>query len=193
MICPSCDTLNRDDAKFCKKCGHPFHTADAKTPEVSAVSQVAVASEESLNGADDPSLAPTQIISPQQMLAFHANRWQRDMELDQSGPLEQTSVQQSAGESTPEDEGNIPTLISTQIPNASSVTEPSAQDASTSINASTTPPTTPVASEPASPPPSAMSNEEPIPPPPQPMTAGASPATPAMQNTGPQVQEKQPA
>lgn len=193
MICPSCDTLNRDDAKFCKKCGHPFHTADAKTPEASAVSQVAVATEESLNGADDPSLAPTQIISPQQMLAFHANRWQRDMELDQSGPLEQTSVQQSAGESTPEDEGNIPTLISTQIPNASSVTEPSAQDASTSINASTTPPTTPVTSEPASPPPSAMSNEEPIPPQPQPMTAGASPATPGMQNTGPQVQEKQPA
>src|SRR6266700_7523103 len=127
------------------------------------------------------------------LLSFHANRWQRDMELDQSGPLEQTSVQKSAGESTPEDEGNIPTLISTQIPNASSVTEPSAQDASTSINASTTPPTTPVTSEPASPPPSAMSNEEPIPPQPQPMTAGASPATPGMQNTGPQVQEKQPA
>ena len=36
MICPSCDTLNREDAKFCKKCGHPFRTADAKEPEAAA-------------------------------------------------------------------------------------------------------------------------------------------------------------
>jgi len=101
MICPSCDTLNREDAKFCKKCGHPFHTGDTKTSEAAVVSQVAVPAEGNLNGADDPDLAPTQIISPQQMLAFHANRWQRDVEGERSGQLEQTSAQRSAGESGP--------------------------------------------------------------------------------------------
>src|SRR6266487_3654146 len=80
MICPSCDTANREDAKFCKRCGHPFHT-EARTPETAAVSQLSTTAQESVNAVDDPSLAPTQIISPQQMLAFHANRWQKDAEL----------------------------------------------------------------------------------------------------------------
>ncbi len=184
MICPSCDTLNREDAKFCKKCGYPFRTAGTKTPEAAAVSQVAVPAEENLNGTDDPDLAPTQIISPQQMLAFHANRWQRDVEGERSGPLEQTSAQQSAGESVPGDEENVPTLISTQVPDALSVAgqqtdsaqaaqagQP-AQDASTSKNAGTPPTATPVASELVSTPPPA--------------------ATPAAQNAGQPAQEGQP-
>ena len=29
MLCPSCNTPNRDDAKFCKKCGHSFHAEPA--------------------------------------------------------------------------------------------------------------------------------------------------------------------
>ncbi len=31
MLCPTCNTPNRDDAKFCKKCGHSFHTEAANT------------------------------------------------------------------------------------------------------------------------------------------------------------------
>ena len=201
MNCPSCDTLNREDAKFCKKCGHPFRTTDAKAPEATAVSQVAVATEENLNGADEPELAPTQIISPQQMLAFHANRWQRDVEREQSGLLEQTSAQQSAGESASGDEENIPTLISTQTPDALAVAgqqthsaQPAqagqlAQDISTSMNAGTTPAATPVA--PVSTPP-ATPDEEPIPIPPPHVAATASAATPAVQNAGQSAQEGQP-
>jgi len=193
MICPSCDTLNREDAKFCKKCGHSFHTGDTKTSEAAVVSQVAVPAEGNLNGADDPDLAPTQIISPQQMLAFHANRWQRDVEGERSGPLEQTSAQRSAGESGPGDEENIPTLISTQIPDVSSVAGQPAQDISTSMNAGTTPAATPVASELVSTPPQpATPDEEPIPPPPPHVAATASTATPAAQNAGQPAQEGQP-
>src|SRR6266702_1216683 len=31
MLCPTCNTPNRDDAKFCKKCGHSFHTEAVNT------------------------------------------------------------------------------------------------------------------------------------------------------------------
>jgi uncharacterized membrane protein YvbJ len=72
MICPSCDTPNRDDAKFCKKCGHSFRTEAAKVPEAVQVSQNATSTPENAGIAEDISLAPTQIISPEQMLAYHA-------------------------------------------------------------------------------------------------------------------------
>src|SRR6266516_2177939 len=79
MICPSCNTPNRDDAKFCKKCGQPLRTEAAKVPEAAAVSQAATPVQENMNTAEDISTAPTQIISPQQMMAFHASRWQKEM------------------------------------------------------------------------------------------------------------------
>jgi serine/threonine protein phosphatase PrpC len=76
MVCPSCDTYNRDDAKFCKKCGHSF---PAGTPEAAQV--FAPAQEASTDGnLDDPSLAPTQILTAEQMMAFHRRRWQREEE-----------------------------------------------------------------------------------------------------------------
>jgi len=76
MVCPSCNTYNRDDAKFCKKCGHSF---PAETPEAGQAS--ASVQETSAEGVfDDPSLAPTQILTAEQMMAFHQRRWQREEE-----------------------------------------------------------------------------------------------------------------
>src|SRR5947209_901954 len=82
MICPSCNAPNRDDAKFCKKCGQPLHIEAAKVPEAAGISQAPV--QESGESAEDISTAPTQIISPQQMMAFHTSRWQKDLEQAQS-------------------------------------------------------------------------------------------------------------
>src|SRR5436305_1166321 len=97
MICPSCNTPNRDDAKFCKKCGQSFRTEAEATPSRRGVInhartegplwppatpavQESADTADTENAVDDPSLAPTQIISPQQMMAFHASRWQKDLE-----------------------------------------------------------------------------------------------------------------
>src|SRR5205823_5991723 len=91
MICPSCNTPNRDDAKFCKKCGQPLRTEVAKVPEAAGVNQIPV--QESTDTAEDISTAPTQIISPQQMMAFHASRWQKDLEQGQANIQASQTVQ----------------------------------------------------------------------------------------------------
>src|ERR1700694_3131112 len=87
MICPSCNTPNRDDAKFCKKCRFDFHSKAemAKVPEAAMVNQLSAPAQEGVNAVEDISQAPTQIISPQQMIAFHANLWQKDMEQGRQG------------------------------------------------------------------------------------------------------------
>jgi serine/threonine protein phosphatase PrpC len=101
MNCPSCDTLNRDDAKFCKKCGQPFRTEAARVPEAAAVSQTPTTGQENIDALEDISNAPTQIISPQQMMALHANRWQKDLEEEQlhtpAGAQTMTTVDQASG------------------------------------------------------------------------------------------------
>ncbi len=91
MLCPSCNTPNRDDAKFCKKCGHPLHNEQAKTPEAAPSVQavpapVSVAAPENAAAQDDISTAPTQIISPQQMLEMQARRWQQEVDRGQELP-----------------------------------------------------------------------------------------------------------
>ncbi len=139
MLCPKCNTHNRDNAKFCKVCGYSFTAEDVAASQVATTTQpadmqntiqetpvspgsindvtpassgsindVTLASPSSINGGtpqeaqavevvvqpetvaptqpaqattlpeDDISLAPTQILSPQEMVAFQARRWQQE-------------------------------------------------------------------------------------------------------------------
>ncbi|GAC1383760.1 MAG: hypothetical protein NVS4B7_05530 [Ktedonobacteraceae bacterium] len=176
MICPSCDTPNREDARFCKKCGHPFSTQTVKMPEQAAVSQTSMPmQEEDISAVDDPNLAPTQIISPQQMLAFHATRWQKETESEQA----EVNV---GGNATAKDEADVPTIVSTQIPVPSSTLTQNNESASNYTGSSPDSTSMTSDSEPVSispPPSSAIALEEeaiPIPPPPpSPSTESASP------------------
>src|SRR5579863_3766881 len=110
MTCPSCNTANRDDAKFCKKCGQSFRTEPAEAA-VSLASQSASTKQENAGNAGtvgsggggevgsdyNISLAPTQIITPQQMMALHNQRWQ---------------AEQAPNAPSVEDEADMPTLLS---------------------------------------------------------------------------------
>src|SRR5712691_2903658 len=133
MLCPTCNTPNRDDAKFCKKCGHSFHTevvntldtgGQANIPSASgeapleqmaaavanpAYPEPAVATQTSEAPANDQieaeavsdvSLAPTLILTHEQMMAYHSRRWQQEEEREQAT----TGI------------ADMPTLISTPGP-----------------------------------------------------------------------------
>ncbi len=114
MLCPQCNTQNRDNARFCKVCGYSFTTEDATSSPASvqapSESQGTATAQESaeangINAApissqdqaievvapapprqdtqlpeDDISLTPTQILTPQEMMAFQARRWQHETE-----------------------------------------------------------------------------------------------------------------
>jgi len=130
MLCPTCNTPNRDDAKFCKKCGHSFRAETANTLAASgqagtspageapleqtaaanpAYPQPAVATQLSeapandqlqAEAVDDVSLAPTLILTPEQMMAYHSRRWQQEEEQERAAT----------------DIADMPTLISTPDP-----------------------------------------------------------------------------
>jgi serine/threonine protein phosphatase PrpC len=144
MLCPSCHTSNRDNAKFCKKCGLPFvpeiddnilmsqedvaappatptpaesssapaqppaaeqaaEAEDASTPQAASASEApttnAVVDQAASpapssppsekNGEEDIALAPTQILSPEKMVAFQARRWQQEVEQEKQQPSQQ--------------------------------------------------------------------------------------------------------
>src|SRR5258708_4417430 len=85
MVCPSCNTPNRDDAKFCKRCGQPLH------------SQQAIASETGIaDDVQDISIAPTLILPPKKMIAYHTRRWQQELEQEQQSVQTTTAEDQAA-------------------------------------------------------------------------------------------------
>lgn len=115
MICPSCNTGNRDDAKFCKGCGRSLaHAQVAATTEnapghvqeqpVAEPVMETGATEASTGGADALNHVPagepqddnddaTMVISPEQMMAYHQRR-HRDAIEAQETPAEAELAQQ---------------------------------------------------------------------------------------------------
>jgi len=186
MLCPKCNTQNRDNAKFCKVCGYSFTPEDVAASSPASVhasdtqstpgtrEDVSTAAASSTNGAgfqeaqaievvaqpqttapvqsvqgtalpeDDISLAPTQILSPQEMVAFQARRWQQETvhdigsdashhagsnvsqpvetDVSQPGPNQQASTQQQpsgeqtvySGVSKKADVADMPTVMMSQ-------------------------------------------------------------------------------
>jgi serine/threonine protein phosphatase PrpC len=133
MLCPSCNTPNRDDAKFCKKCGHSFRAEPANalaageqvntaptggeaplepaaatapnpaSPEPTVATQTSQATTNDhaqAQAVNDVSQAPTLILTPEQMMAYHSRRWQQEAEQEQAAT----------------DIADMPTLISTPDP-----------------------------------------------------------------------------
>src|SRR5579859_1123255 len=182
MLCPSCNSLNRDDAKFCKKCGQSFRVEATEAPkaaEVAVVSQGASPIQEHTD-IDDLSSAPTQIISPQQMIEFHNRRWQQELEREQT----------EGNHAVADDQENISTQPSTPASGAAPAGDKAVQDIADVptllINPSTDPdhiPNSPLPTDaqdtpaPASIPETSTEESTPIPPPPPGIAAVAS--TPA--------------
>jgi serine/threonine protein phosphatase PrpC/rRNA maturation endonuclease Nob1 len=173
MICPSCDTPNRDDAKFCKKCGHSFRTEAVKIPEAAQVSQNSISILENAGTAEDISLAPTQVVSQEQMLAYHATRWRQDVE---KGPPTMPPAQATEGEQAGHDQSDTPTLISSSSPaQPEQVQDQATADVPKAVtnNANEAIPIPP-------PPPTSEGEEQmPIPPPPPHVVEATVPPSPA--------------
>ena len=109
MICPTCNTANRDDAKFCKVCGRSLATAAVSASGGHAPSAVATPAPEAEPApveahVEDISQEPTLIISPEQMVAYHQRRWREstsDAE-DESNAGIPASAPEPASQAVPE-------------------------------------------------------------------------------------------
>ncbi len=116
MFCPSCNAPNREDAKFCKSCGHILHVKQVEVPEqviapapaepawsaspaptseegvqpvaTTSPSEPEPAVEQQVNSQEDPSLAPTLILSPEKVLAYRSRFWNQEVEPLQNVPPE---------------------------------------------------------------------------------------------------------
>jgi len=154
MICPMCNATNRDDAKFCKKCGHVLHVEAPAPVEAAVANQDAAAGAQSANVEDDISLAPTQIISPQQMVELQARHWER--EAGQNQPQSQSIEEPPAAASDHNDAepassapdiANLPTMII--APPAAETASPASPSDDTSEEDASIPP--PPLDEPSTP------------------------------------------
>ena len=67
MFCPSCNAPNREDAKFCKSCGHSLRVEQAATPEQVSGSGGANGSGSTSESAAPASPAPTPEEGAQQV------------------------------------------------------------------------------------------------------------------------------
>src|SRR5258708_12865360 len=129
MVCPSCNTANRDDAKFCKSCGEHLNPNqetvsasitdnEAPTPptSVQASSESAPAQGEAeqqpefapVQDADDISIAPTLILTPEKMMAYHSRRWQEEVAREQQS-VQRTEAEDQAATHT--DITDVPTRL----------------------------------------------------------------------------------
>jgi len=132
MFCPSCNAPNREDAKFCKTCGHALRIEQASEPEqVSAASTVeqspsvatvsqedpqatALPSEEqslSTMQDDDPSLAPTLILTPEKVMAHRSRFWQMGNEEVRKEQQLKESPTASASSEVPLHPADMPTIV----------------------------------------------------------------------------------
>jgi serine/threonine protein phosphatase PrpC/rRNA maturation endonuclease Nob1 len=177
MLCPTCNTPNRDDAKFCKKCGHSFQTEATNTLAAAgqadtspaageapleqtaaanpAYPEPAVATQISETPANDQvqaqamsdiSQAPTLILTPEQMMAYHSRRWQQEEEQEQAA----SGI------------ADLPALISTPGPADSQGEQ--VQDVADMPTVLDSPPASGDEAIPPSPPPPVASDEGDIPP-----------------------------
>ncbi len=157
MFCPSCNAPNREDAKFCKSCGHSLRVEQAampeqaekvSTPEPVAPTGTAPASEggaqpvgtsspsepahpaftapapapepvvtpqaeEAVNVPEDPSLAPTLILSPDKVLAYR-NRFSNQEPGGKNAPSESAPAENAPDANAQESMPHIadqPTVI----------------------------------------------------------------------------------
>lgn len=118
MLCPSCHTENRDNARFCKKCGLHFNDdqfaqalpeqpaemakpidaqpASSPAPSEASSPQVGSTAAQSINGnssIDDISQAPTQFLTPQRMIEYHRQKWEQDLEREKHSTHASTQTQ----------------------------------------------------------------------------------------------------
>ena len=135
MICPSCHTPNREDAKFCKGCGQPLKSSEGaqqaqethegpqavatQAPEAPELSMPPVSpAPDAVPEQLDPSLEPTLILSPEKMVAYRARRWSAEAQR-QSTPDESANGNSSWSDA--------PGVLSTQTPTAEEA-QPSVAD-----------------------------------------------------------------
>lgn len=123
MLCPSCNTPNRENARFCKVCGHqlgegaPTETAPTTPPQLPAVQTPAVGADNNVAPLQqqpdqaiqqqvpppppaeaqnndtwpysDLSQAPTQILTPQEMMKYHKKQWGMEEQQNQLNDSQQ--------------------------------------------------------------------------------------------------------
>ena len=175
MVCPSCNTPNRDDAKFCKKCGHPINTEAIEVtvvPEAKQTSAPPSASANPSSVVEDISLAPTQILTAEQMMAYHRRRWEHETEAEQearqqresdasaaNGDVKDTSSAPLQGDTG---QGNVGNIDTTGNPENLDIADIPTLLFNPLQNEGASVPFTPVS----------VQNDEPIPPPPPPVVLG---------------------